>query len=92
MSDPLTPSPNSPSPSLGDRPCCQACGGSGVLRINHNRFRTCLDCLGQGVLPQFSTSPELSRLLSGPSQADPVAPEVMGEAEVSAGAWQVASR
>ena len=28
---------------------CRSCGGSGIQRINDKRFRTCLDCLGQGV-------------------------------------------
>ncbi len=27
---------------------CPNCGGSGIQRISHLRFRTCLDCLGQG--------------------------------------------
>ena len=27
---------------------CRSCGGSGIQRINDKRFRTCLDCLGQG--------------------------------------------
>ena len=27
---------------------CRSCGGSGIKRINDKRFRTCLDCLGQG--------------------------------------------
>ena len=31
---------------------CRSCGGSGIQRINDKRFRTCLDCLGQGVLIQ----------------------------------------
>ena len=29
---------------------CPNCGGSGIQRISHLRFRTCLDCLGQGCL------------------------------------------
>ena len=29
---------------------CSSCGGSGIQRINDKRFRTCLDCLGQGEL------------------------------------------
>ena len=27
---------------------CRSCGGRGIQRINDKRFRTCLDCLGQG--------------------------------------------
>ncbi|MFQ6537923.1 MULTISPECIES: hypothetical protein [Aphanothece] len=27
---------------------CSHCGGSGILRLDDQRFRTCLDCLGQG--------------------------------------------
>ncbi|TVS07504.1 MAG: hypothetical protein EA413_01080, partial [Cyanobium sp. PLM2.Bin73] len=27
---------------------CPRCGGSGVLRLDGQRFRTCLHCLGQG--------------------------------------------
>lgn len=30
---------------------CQCCGGSGMLRLGDQSFRTCLDCLGQGRLP-----------------------------------------
>lgn len=30
---------------------CPRCGGSGVLRLADGRFRTCLDCLGQGLFP-----------------------------------------
>ena len=30
---------------------CPSCGGSGVLRLSAMRFRTCLDCAGQGLLP-----------------------------------------
>jgi hypothetical protein len=30
-----------------DQPCPR-CGGSGVLRLDGQRWRTCLDCLGQG--------------------------------------------
>jgi DnaJ-class molecular chaperone len=30
---------------------CPRCGGSGILRMGDQQFRTCLDCLGQGQLP-----------------------------------------
>ena len=51
---------------------CLRCGGSGRLRINDDSFRTCLDCLGQGVKPRFSSqhstplSAPLSKPLSSP--------------------------
>jgi DnaJ-class molecular chaperone len=32
---------------------CPSCGGSGVLRTDGTSYRTCLACVGQGVLPQF---------------------------------------
>jgi len=44
---------------------CKTCGGSGVLRLNALRFRTCLDCAGQGMLPvvparsSFEPQPQL---------------------------------
>jgi|GEM_PF-1172112 len=31
-------------------PTCPRCGGSGTLRHGDQRYRTCLDCLGQGLL------------------------------------------
>jgi|NOAtaT_5_FD_contig_41_3196940_length_345_multi_3_in_0_out_0_2 hypothetical protein len=41
-----------PSASTGSAAggCCPRCGGSGMLRHGDQRFRTCLDCLGQGQL------------------------------------------
>jgi len=41
---------------------CSSCGGSGIKRISEQRFRTCHDCLGRGVLqpvasPATSTFP-----------------------------------
>jgi hypothetical protein len=30
---------------------CRQCGGSGMLRLGDQRYRTCLDCLGQGQIP-----------------------------------------
>ena len=35
---------------------CPSCGGSGVLRLSARRFRTCLDCAGQGILPVVPAS------------------------------------
>ncbi|MBM5804370.1 MAG: hypothetical protein FJ078_09700 [Cyanobacteria bacterium K_DeepCast_35m_m2_155] len=32
---------------------CPSCGGSGMLRLGDQSFRTCLDCLGQGQIPGF---------------------------------------
>ncbi|MFZ0407687.1 MAG: hypothetical protein WAM11_06205 [Cyanobium sp.] len=29
---------------------CHHCGGSGMLRLGDQRYRTCLECLGQGQL------------------------------------------
>jgi hypothetical protein len=31
---------------------CPRCGGAGILRLGDQRYRTCLDCLGQGGRPQ----------------------------------------
>ena len=31
---------------------CPQCGGSGILRLADQRYRTCLDCLGQGQVMQ----------------------------------------
>ena len=45
--------------SLQASDSCRSCGGSGVLRTNGVSYRTCLDCLGQGVPPSF-TGPDLS--------------------------------
>ena len=48
---------------------CPSCGGSGVLRLSAMRFRTCLDCAGQGVLPvlparrSFKPQPQLGQAL-----------------------------
>jgi DnaJ-class molecular chaperone len=35
---------------------CQRCGGSGMLRLGDQSFRTCLECLGQGRLPSLSAA------------------------------------
>jgi hypothetical protein len=32
---------------------CSDCGGSGVLRLTSERFRTCLSCLGRGAAPAW---------------------------------------
>jgi DnaJ-class molecular chaperone len=56
-----------PAPSLSplaqqSKPCGH-CGGSGVLRMGGHRFRTCLDCLGQGSLPNPMSDSSLQDLL-----------------------------
>ena len=38
----------------GSGSVCECCGGSGVLRTDSAAYRTCLECLGQGVKPRFS--------------------------------------
>lgn len=35
------------SEALSKGMCCQ-CGGSGVLRLDGQRYRTCMACVGQG--------------------------------------------
>lgn len=40
---------------------CRRCGGSGILRLEDGRFRTCLDCLGQGLTPAASVSAGVTR-------------------------------
>ncbi|QNI56101.1 putative DnaJ type IV chaperone protein [Synechococcus sp. BIOS-E4-1] len=35
---------------------CSSCGGSGIKRITEQRFRTCQNCLGRGVVQPVSTS------------------------------------
>jgi len=67
----LAPAP-SPAPikgaASGSRPC-PSCGGSGVLRLTSMRFRTCLNCAGQGLLPvvpassAFEPQPQWGRAL-----------------------------
>ncbi|MFM7548906.1 MAG: hypothetical protein ACKO7Z_05100 [Cyanobacteriota bacterium] len=37
-----------------DQKRCRTCGGSGMLRLGDQRYRTCLDCLGQGLNPGLS--------------------------------------
>ena len=54
---------------------CPSCGGSGVLRTNGTSYRTCLACVGQGVLPQFDArlAPRdaLSLAMARPAMARP---------------------
>jgi hypothetical protein len=53
---------------------CPHCGGSGVLRMSDQRFRTCLDCLGQGHLPIFDPQPSLQELLHRQEDRVPLPP------------------
>lgn len=41
---------------MGQSQVCQRCGGSGMLRLGDQSFRTCLECLGQGRLNGFTAS------------------------------------
>jgi hypothetical protein len=68
-SAPFEPASVSPSVIATQGAVCGQCGGSGRLRINDDSFRTCLDCLGQGVLSHFGPSPQL---------ADWIAPRTIG--------------
>ncbi|MCP9848841.1 hypothetical protein [Cyanobium sp. Morenito 9A2] len=84
MSDPFSP---------GKRPVCKVCGGNGVLRINHHRFRTCLDCLGLGVLPVYDSHPALSRLLEQQAHGGRIKPQHTAEPTfVNAAVVSVSSR
>jgi DnaJ-class molecular chaperone len=53
--------PSSPPLALeGSLPAstrCPRCGGSGLLRQGDRRYRTCLDCLGQGRLLTQESEP-----------------------------------
>ncbi len=56
---------------------CRSCGGSGIQRINDKRFRTCLDCLGQGFQPSHqnqeqSISPQQLGLQRMPVISEPI--------------------
>ena len=44
---------------------CQQCGGSGMLRLDDQRFRTCLDCLGQGKVLQAMGATTVAAILQG---------------------------
>ncbi|HJN34467.1 MAG TPA: hypothetical protein QF700_10155 [Prochlorococcus sp.] len=49
---------------------CPNCGGSGIQRISHLRFRTCLDCLGQGSIIKELTTSYALRSPGGDPQAE----------------------
>jgi DnaJ-class molecular chaperone len=44
---------------------CQQCGGSGMLRLDDQRYRTCLDCLGQGKVLQAMAATTVAAILQG---------------------------
>jgi len=60
------PEPGSRGQSLGLSRCPQ-CGGSGLLRIDDQRYRTCLDCLGQGRSPAMGGDGILFRMVTARS-------------------------
>lgn len=41
---------------------CTVCGGSGIQRVSSQRFRTCLACLGTGVISPAVQSAPLNQL------------------------------
>jgi DnaJ-class molecular chaperone len=45
------------------REVCPSCGGSGMLRLGDQRFRTCLDCLGQGHVPAVAAATTVAEVL-----------------------------
>ena len=42
---------------------CQQCGGSGMLRLDDQRYRTCLDCLGHGKVLQAMGATTVAAIL-----------------------------
>jgi DnaJ-class molecular chaperone len=44
---------------------CQQCGGSGMLRLDDQRYRNCLDCLGQGKVLQAMGATTVAAILQG---------------------------
>lgn len=56
--------PSNGTTSASGATICSRCGGSGRLRINDDSFRTCLDCLGQGVMPRFLPQPSLAEWIA----------------------------
>ena len=41
---------------------CTVCGGSGIQRVNSQRFRTCLACLGTGIISHAVHTAPLNQL------------------------------
>jgi hypothetical protein len=63
---PVTHQHNHPNPSQTPnalQEVCSSCGGSGMLRLGDQRFRTCLDCLGQGRLPVVPAATTVAEVL-----------------------------
>jgi hypothetical protein len=63
---PLTTQENeqpSPQGRHAQHEVCPSCGGSGMLRLGEQRFRTCLDCLGQGHLPAVAAATTVADVL-----------------------------
>ena len=54
-----------PNQSGDTLPRCRTCGGSGMLRLADQRYRTCLDCLGQGRKPGLPPATTTADLLQG---------------------------
>ena len=44
---------------------CHQCGGSGMLRLSDQRYRTCLECLGQGKASPLSGAITAADVLQG---------------------------
>ena len=68
---------------------CSSCGGSGIKRISEQRFRTCHDCLGRGVLqpvasPTTSTFPARSVVGSLEEGSEKLKEVVIKKAVISA--------
>jgi len=62
---------------------CPVCGGSGIQRISHLRFRTCLDCLGQGSLSEQITTSYVLRSSVGDEHAAKQEKEIAVAASVA---------
>ena len=66
---------------------CQRCGGSGMLRLGDQSFRTCLECLGQGRLPSLPAVTTMAQLRQvEPTTAAAVGPRPLNGATASASA------
>ena len=48
---------------------CKACGGSGMLREGADSYRTCLSCLGLGVVQRQAVPGAEAELVSASSSA-----------------------
>ena len=72
-----------------DMAICSSCGGSGIKRISEQRFRTCHECLGRGVLrpvasPTTSTFPARSVVGSLEEGSEKLKEVVIKKAVISA--------